>query len=295
MESNLWIEEKQGDFLGMRYKVDRVLFSGKSDFQSVDLVETRGHGKMLLNDGLVMVSERDEFVYHDMMAHVPLFIHPHPKKVLVIGGGDGGTAREVCRHKSVEKCTVVEIDAMVVEACRKFLPLCAQGFDHPKTHLIIGDGVEFVEKAAREREKFDLILIDSTDPIGPATPLFGSTFYRNLEQCLDDKGIIISQGESPWYEKEIQMGLIKMLNEIFPIVSIYNFNNLTYPGGQWSFSFVSKGLEPLEDFNPRRVKESLLEFKYYTEEIHRASFALPQFMLNHLAPYLKMGKGPKRW
>ena len=132
MKSHLWIEEQHNNILGMRYKVEEVLFSGKSEFQSVDVVQTKGHGKMLLNDGLVMVTERDEFVYHDMIAHVPLFIHPNPKNVLIIGGGDGGTAREVLRHPSVEKCTMVEIDKMVVEACKKFIPQTSKDLNHPK-------------------------------------------------------------------------------------------------------------------------------------------------------------------
>tara|TARA_Y100001958_G_C21180447_1_gene510421 strand:- start:8 stop:865 length:858 start_codon:yes stop_codon:yes gene_type:complete len=284
MKSNLWIEEKHGDFLGMNYKVEKVLFSGKSKFQSVDVVQTKGHGKMLLNDGLVMVTERDEFIYHDMIAHVPLFVHPDPQNVLVIGGGDGGTAREVLRHPGVKKCTMVEIDEMVVEACRKFIPQTSKDLDHPKMNLIIGDGLEFVKKT---KEKFDLILVDSTDPIGPAQPLFGKDFYKDIFNCLTDDGIVVSQGESGFYEVEMQKKLMSILNGLFPVSLLYNFSNLTYPGGLWSFTFASKGLHPLNDFKEERVKESGLKFNYYNKDIHKAAFSLPTFMKNNLSLFLK--------
>ena len=205
MHSDLWVEEKFSDFLGLRFKVENVLFSGKSDFQTVDVVETKGHGKMLLNDGLIMVTERDEFAYHDMISHLPLFVHPNPKNVLVIGGGDGGTAREVIRHKSVEKCTMVEIDAMVVEACKEHIPQTASALDNPKINLIIGDGVQFVKET---KEKFDVIIVDSTDPIGPAQPFFGEAFYQDVFNCLTDDGIVVSQGESSWYAMDIQQSLL---------------------------------------------------------------------------------------
>ena len=287
MKSHLWVEEKHEDFLQMRYKAQNVLFSGKSDFQHVDIVETQYYGRMLLNDGLVMVTEKDEFVYHEMIAHVPLFVHPNPKKVLVIGGGDGGTVREVCRHSSVEECVVVEIDGMVVESCRKFIPMCARGFDHPKARLVIEDGIEFIKKAVSKSEKFDVILVDSTDPIGPATPLFGEEFYHNLKRCLNEDGIVVSQAESPWYELEMQKSLLGILNRNFPIVSLYNFSNLTYPGGLWSFSFASLKRNPLKDFDLERAKSCNLKFKYYNEQIHQSAFALPQFVLENIGRYFK--------
>lgn len=275
MHSNLWIEEKFEDFLGLRLKVEKVLFSGKSDFQTVDVVETKGHGKMLLNDGLIMVTERDEFAYHDMIAHVPLFVHPKPKNVLVIGGGDGGTAREVIRHKSVHKCTMVEIDAMVVDACKEHIPLTSSALDDDRIELIIGDGVQFVKET---KEKFDVILIDSTDPIGPAQPLFGEEFYQDVFNCLTDDGIVVSQGETPWYAKEIQQSLLGVLNNVFPSSYLYSFSNLTYPGGLWCFTFASKKHHPVKDFNVEAVKASGLSFKYYNEGVHSAAFALPNFV-----------------
>ncbi len=284
MNSDLWVEEKFKDFLGLRLKVEKVLFSGKSEFQTVDVVETKGHGKMLLNDGLIMVTERDEFAYHDMITHVPMFVHPSPKNVLVIGGGDGGTAREVLRHTSVEKCTMVEIDGMVVDACREYIPQTSKDLDHPKMNLIIGDGVEYVKST---NEKFDVIIVDSTDPIGPAQPLFGEDFYKDIYACLSDDGIVVSQGESSWYAMDIQQSLLKVLNQVFPACYLYSFSNLTYPGGLWSFTFASKNYHPIKDFEPKRVEESGLEFDYYNKELHSAAFALPSFAKKGLKGLIK--------
>ncbi|MFZ8934249.1 MAG: polyamine aminopropyltransferase [Bacteriovoracaceae bacterium] len=282
--SEFWTTEVHRDIYEMKYKSLKKLYSQKSEYQQVDVVETKGYGKMLLNDGLVMVTERDEFVYHDMIAHPALFVHPNPKKVLVIGGGDGGTAREVLRHKGVEKCVMVEIDELVVNACKEFIPQTSCVFDNPRLELIIGDGVEYV---ANTKEKFDVILVDSTDPIGPATPLFGVDFYKNINLILNDDGIVISQAESPYYEVEAQTSLLKVLNQVFQNLFIYNFSNLTYPGGLWSFSFATKKYHPIEDFNEARVKDSELSFQYYNPRIHRSSFSLPQFMLNNCKGLIK--------
>lgn len=280
MHSDLWVEEKFQDFLGLKFKVEKVLFSGKSEFQTIDVVETKGHGKMLLNDGLIMVTERDEFAYHDMIVHVPLFVHPAPKNVLIIGGGDGGTAREVLRHTGVEKCTMVEIDAMVVEACRQHIPQTSKDLDHEKMQLIIGDGVEFVKQTT---EKFDVIIVDSTDPIGPAQPLFGEAFYQDVFNCLTDDGIVVSQGESSWYAMDIQQSLLTVLNAVFPQNYLYSFSNLTYPGGLWSFTFASKQYHPVNDFDEQRVAASGLDFQYYNQALHSAAFALPSFVKKGLS------------
>jgi len=284
MYSNLYVEEKMEDKYAIKFKVNKVLFSGKSPFQTVDVVETELLGKMLLNDGLIMVSERDEFVYHDMIAHVPLFTHPNPKKVLVIGGGDGGTAREVLRHKSVEKCVMVEIDEMVVNACKEFIPQTSSALNDPRLELIIGDGIKYVNETT---EKFDVILVDSTDPIGPAEPLFNISFYKDIEKCLSDDGIVVSQGESPFYFDEMQKKLLGIKKEVFPITTLYNFSNLTYPGGLWSFTVGSKKYHPVKDFDQERVTNSGLTFEYYNSGIHQAAFAIPSFMRQNLGEYIQ--------
>ncbi len=281
-----WKTEHCGDFLNIQYKIDNNIYSKQSEFQKVDIVKTRGHGKMLLNDDLVMISERDEFIYHEMISHVPLFIHPDPKNILIIGGGDGGTAREVLRHKNIKKCTMVEIDEVVIQSCIEHIPLTSKCLteDNPNFNLIIGDGVEFVRNTDK---KFDIIIVDSTDPIGPATPLFGEEFYENVFNCLSDNGIVVSQGESPFYDLKTQKVLLSILNKIFNIVRVYNYSNLTYPGGIWSFSFASKGLCPIGDFDKNRVLESNLVMKYYNCDIHLAAFSLPEFMKQDLTRYFK--------
>jgi len=278
-------ERNDKNFFSVRYDIDRVLYSKRSEFQKVEVVQTKGHGKMLLNDDLVMITERDEYVYHDMITHPALFTHPNPKRVLVIGGGDGGTAREVLRHSSVEHCDMVEIDALVIEACREFIPVTAIGMNEsPRFSLFVDDGVKFVRET---KNKYDVIIVDSTDPIGPATPLFGVDFYQDVFKCLNDDGIVVSQGESPFYNPDTQLSMVKILNPLFPIVRYLNFTNLTYPGGYWSFSFASKKHHPVRDFKETRVGDSGLEFRYYNSDLHRSAFSLPSFQLENIGRYLK--------
>lgn len=283
-KTSMWVEEHMEDFLKIGFRAEKVLFSGKSEFQTVDVIETRGHGKMLLNDGLVMLTERDEFIYHDMITHVPLFVHPNPKSVLVIGGGDGGTAREVLRHPGVEDVVMVEIDGMVIDACKEHIPQTSSELSNPKLELIVGDGVEYV---ATTKKKFDVVIVDSTDPIGPAAPLFGTEFYQNIKNILTDDGIVVSQAESPFYFADTQKGLLKIIGELFPVATIYNFHNMGYPGGFWSFTFASKGLHPTKDFDDSRLKKSGLEFGYYNEDIHRGAFCLPSFQKRALVEHIK--------
>lgn len=285
MTNDNWTTEKTEDFMEVRFRNDETLFTGKSEFQKVEVVQTRWHGKMLLNDDLVMLTEKDEFVYHDMISHVPLFTHPNPKTVLVIGGGDGGSAREVLRHEGVEKVVMVEIDKMVVDACLEHIPQTSEVLKgHPKLELIIGDGVKYVNETPL---KFDVIIVDSTDPIGPAQPLFGEAFYKDVFNCLTDNGIVVSQGESPWYNVPIQKSMMEVLSNQFPFVRMYQFGNLTYPGGAWCFTFASKGLSPIKDFDKSRALSSGLKFQYYTPELHTACFALPQFLLDNVEKFFK--------
>ena len=279
----LWIEERHRETMGMRFRVRRVLFSGTSEFQRIEVVETESLGRMLLNDGMVMVTERDEFVYHEMIAHVPLFTHPRPESVLIIGGGDGGTAREVLRHPMVTRCVMVEIDGMVVEACREHIPQTAGSLDDPRLELRIEDGVKYMAETGR---RFDVILVDSTDPVGPATPLFGSEFYGDVHRVLADDGIVVAQGESPFYDPAMQAKVAGIFRERFPRVHFYNYTNLTYPGGLWSFALGSKGPCPIRDLDPKRVEKSGLAFSYYSADLHRGAFAIPAFQRRHLGEAL---------
>jgi spermidine synthase len=275
------IEENYKEGLSFRLGLKQKLFSGKSDFQLVEIFDSTHHGRVLLNDGAFMLSERDERIYHEMMAHVPLAVNPQAKRVLIVGGGDGGTAREVLRHKHVEEVVMVEIDALVVEACRKFIPQTAGALNDKRLELVIDDGVEYMKNSTRT---FDIILIDSTDPNGAATPLFGPEFYADVNRRLSENGIVIAQGESVFYESEMQAKLLSITHPLFKYTSMFNFTNMTYPGGLWSFMWASRALHPLKDF--KGTPE--LEMFYYNEAVHRASFSLPEFQAKNLKPWIKL-------
>lgn len=282
-----YISEVHKDKVEYRYPITKKLYSKQSDFQKVEVYETKGFGKMLLNDDLVMVTEADEASYHDMITHVPMFTHPNPKRVLVIGGGDGGTAREVLRHSTVESAVMVEIDGAVIEACKEFIPQTASELNNPKLELLIEDGVNYMKMARASGDKFDVIIVDSSEPFGPSTPLFNLDFYKDVYECLSDDGIVVSQGESPFYDETMQKKLLSLVNELFPISLIYNYSNLTYPGGLWSFTFGSKKHHPIKNLDTTRIEQSNLDFEYYNSDIHKGAFALPNFQRKHLQEFLK--------
>lgn len=263
----------------------KKIFEKQSPFQKVEIYETAHHGRVLLHDGFFMISDRDEAIYHEMIVHVPMFTHPDPKRVLIIGGGDGGTAREVLRHESVERCVMVEIDEVVVEACREFFPKVAGSLNDPRLELIIDDGVKFAKDT---KESFDVVIVDSTDPIGPATPLFGEEFYKDVRRVLSEDGIVVAQGESVFYDPGMQPKLLSMNTGHFKYQSLYNFSNLTYPGGFWSFFFASKVHHPILDLQVEKMDKLKLPFIYYNGAIHRAAFALPQFQKNKLESWISI-------
>lgn len=279
-----WAEELHQRTLRLGYKLRRTLYSGESDFQRVDVVETESFGRMLFNDSVVMLSERDEWVYHEMISHPAMFVHPGVKRALVVGGGDGGTVRELLRHPSVEHCRLVEIDPLVVEACREHLTVTAKALDDPRVEVTIADGVAFV---ADTDQRYDLVVVDSTDPVGPAKPLFGEKFYADVSRVLEPDGLVVSQAESPFYMAQEQRGLLKILRAGFRRVHLYNYSNITYPGGLWSFSMAMNADRcPIENLDVDRLRGSGLEFRYYGESVHRAAFVLPAFQQANLASYL---------
>lgn len=278
---NDWYTEKHLDGVGITLKVEKVLFSGKSEFQKLDIVETADYGRMMLLDDLVMVTERDEFVYHDMIVHPALFVHPEPKKVLVIGGGDGGTIREIVRHDSVEETVLCEIDGLVIEKAVELLPTMSSEIDgsNPRVKLHVDDGIAYIRK---HTDSFDVILVDSTDPIGPAVGLFEEEFYRTVFAALKRDGIMVAQSESPFYHAEIQKNMYANLRNVFPIVEMYQAFIPTYPSGLWSFAFASKQYHPLRDFDRERAGRRAFETKYYNEDLHVGAFALPTFARNNI-------------
>ena len=277
-EEKWFIEKYKKISLGFAY--DEVLFEGKSPFQTVKVIKTKSHGNMLINDDIIMACERDESIYHEMITNVPLFTHPNPESVLIIGGGDGGSARDVLKHKSVKKCVMVEIDKMVVDASKKHLPCTAKDLDHPLLELRFEDGAAYV---ADKKNQFDVIIVDSSEPIGPSAVLFGDDFYSNAHKALKDDGIIVAQGQSSYYEMETQKRMLKIAHGKFDKVGFYNYSNLTYINGVWSFLLASKKYHPIKDFNEERVKNSGIKFNHYNAEIHKSCFAQPQNIKEELS------------
>jgi spermidine synthase len=272
----MWYTEKHTDNAGITLKVSQTLFSGASEYQQLDIVETEEFGRMMLLDGLVMCTERDEFVYHDMITHPALFTHPDPKQVLVIGGGDGGTIREIVRHPGVELATLCEIDGLVVDKSVELLPTMASAIDgkHPKVKLHIDDGLAYIREHQNE---FDVIMVDSTDPIGPAVGLFEKDFYQLVHGALKADGIMVAQSESPFYHAEIQKNMYRNLRQVFPIVEMYQAFIPTYPSGLWSFAFASKQYHPTRDFDRQRAAQRPFKTRYYNEDLHLGAFMLPTF------------------
>lgn len=280
---NVWFTDRNANLaLSLRH-TGNVLFRKQSPYQKVEVYETYGFGRMLAIDNMVMCTEKDEHNYHEMIAHVPMNVLPEPKQILVIGGGDGGTVREILRHPSVQSCTLVEIDKTVIEASKKFLPTLSVAFDNPKLDLKIMDGVKFVHDAPAET--YDLIIVDSTDPYrdSPSTGLFTEEFYRNIYRILKPNGILVTQCESPYFNAAVLRKAIFAFRRIFNPENVHLYLSFipTYPSGMWSFSFSSKGgLHPIEDVDWQRVEKFVKEhhLRYYNAAVHRAAFALPNFV-----------------
>jgi len=278
---NVWFCELHRKRVGLNIKVKRFLYSGKSPFQEINILDTYEFGRMLVLYGSIMTTEVDEFIYHEMISHVPLGAHPHPRDVLIIGGGDGGTLREVLKHPTVERATLVEIDQMVVEKSQEFLPTIASAFGHPRARVLFEDGEKFL---AQCREKFDVILVDASDPVGPAEVLFQKPFHESALHALRDDGIFITQSESPFFHQKTVRSLYRNLGQVFPIVRMYHAYIPTYPSGIWSFAFCSKKYDPFERYAADAERWKGVTTKYYNPEVHRAAFALPNFMKDLVQP-----------
>jgi spermidine synthase len=268
----LWYTEKQTERFGITAKIKRTLHTEKTEFQQLDMIETEEFGNMLVLDGMVMTTEKDEFVYHEMVAHVPLFTHPNPKHVLVVGGGDGGVIREVLKHPSVEKATLVEIDGKVVEYSKKYLPTIAGALDDERVDVQIADGFMHIAKSENE---YDVIMVDSTEPVGPAVKLFEKGFYEGISKALKEDGVFVAQTDNPWFQQDLIRNVYSDIKEIFPITRVYTANIPTYPSGLWTFTIGSKTKDPLEVSEDRFHD---IETKYYTKDLHKAAFALPKFV-----------------
>ena len=275
---NLWYTEEWTEKCRFSIKVEEHLHSEQSDFQKIDFFKSAEFGTFFTLDGLMMVTEKDEFVYHDMITHVALATNPNIKRVLVIGGGDGGTVREVTRYPHIEKIDMVEIDERVVRLSQKYLPVTADKLEDPRVTLYFEDGLKFVEDSADG--SYDLILVDSTDPISVGEGLFTTGFYQNCYRVLSEDGILINQHETPYFEKYADE-MKKAHNKIkgmFPVSKVYQFHQPTYPSGHWLFGFASKKYDPIEDHQKETWEKFGLKTKYYNSDIHKGAFALPTFV-----------------
>ena len=265
---------------GLMFKVTDS-FSFRTPFQEVLVLNTVDFGKMLVLDGAVQTTERDEFVYHEMIVHPAFFtMNSSPEKVLVIGGGDGGTVREVLKH-GVKQIDMVEIDREVVEVAKKEFPSIANKLEDEKVNLIFDDGREFVK--GKENE-YDAIIVDCSDPIGPSKVLYEEEFYRDCLKALKENGVFVTQSESPFAQRKVHKQVVNELRKVFEIVRPYLAFIPTYPSGMWSFTFASNSLDPL-GVNPGALGEAYSKFikengklKYYNPEIHYGAFAIPNFV-----------------
>lgn len=260
---------------GVTMETSNVLYSAKTEYQTIDILETQGLGKVLLLDGLVMTTERDEFFYHEMISHIPMNSHPNPERVLVIGGGDGGTVREVLKHDTVKEVVLCEIDGMVIDACKKYLPSIAGMLDDERVNIQVRDGIDYI---SQQEDAFDIILIDSTDPMGPGEGLFTEEFYSNVNKALKEGGIMSAQSESPFVNQRQMKMMYPLLRKAFPKVNTFLGPIPTYPGGYWSWAFCSNTVEPLSFIAEDRVQKIAKQAKLYNLDIHKAAFALPNFV-----------------
>lgn len=272
----LWFEENLTEGWGLKVRVERTIESVQSQFQRIDLFQTAGLGKLLVIDGKVQLSELDEYTYHEMLAHVALLAHPSPRKVMVVGGGDGGTIREVLAHPSVEKAVLVEIDPEVVRICRQHLPTVAGRLGDPKVEIVAADAAEYM-RSARD---FDAILVDSSDPVGPSEVLFSGGFYSDVHAALAAGGVMSMQSGSPFFYFDQIVGAVQGLRGVFPHVRPVVVPVPTYPSGTWTLVCASKGEDlalPLEELR-RRYAERGLSTRWYSPEMHVASLAVPPML-----------------
>jgi len=269
---DLWIREMQNENAAMTYKVKETLHTEKTKYQELAILDTYEFGRMLVLDGIVQTTIRDEFTYHEMITHIPLFTHGNPKKVLVVGGGDGGTIREILKHKPVEKAVLCEIDDRVVELSKRYLPEISCKLSDPRVEVFIGDGIKYVQE---HKNEFDVAIIDSTDPIGAAEGLFSAGFYKSVFECLREDGIFTAQTEAPFFSPEIVKKVFSDIESIFPITKLYMGTVPTYPGVHWSFTMGSKKNDP-EKTDIGSIPE--LDTKYYHKDLHKACFVLPKYI-----------------
>lgn len=274
-EKNWFVETPTGEGLTLALEVSGKLHEEKTGFQTIEVHETATFGKLMVIDGFVMLTSRDNFIYHEMMSHPVLFTHPDPKRVLIIGGGDCGTLREVLRHPGVEQAVQVDIDAGVTRAAELHFPELCEANEDPRASLNFADGIQWVKDAAAG--SYDIIIVDSTDPIGPAVGLFTEAFYRDCLQALGEDGILVQQSESPLLHMKLISDMRKAMRAAgFAAVQTLQFAQPTYPSGWWSCTLASR--QSLDDFREQDSQNKSFSTRYYSADMHRAARTLPPFM-----------------
>lgn len=276
---DLWFSENHTKNVRFSVKVTKQLYSSRSEFQEIDVFESPEFGRFLTLDGYMMLTEKDEFIYHEMITHVPMAVHPNVKNVLVIGGGDGGTVRELLKYSCIENIDLVEIDEEVVRVSREFLPQTAKCLDNTdgRINFYYEDGLKFIRRC---EDKYDLIIVDSTDPFGPGEGLFTMEFYGNCQKALKSDGIMVNQHESPFYDEDaiaMQRAHKRIVNS-FDFCRVYQAHIPTYPSGHWLFGFASNKYHPLRDFNPKRWESLNIKTQYYTTHLHKGAFYVPKYV-----------------
>ena len=273
----MWFHDEHTDNVKLAIRVDYQVFSAQSEIQRIDVLESKEFGKILVVDGDLMLTEKDEFIYHEMISHVPMAVHPQVEKILVIRGGDGGVVRELAKYDTVEQIDVVEADPLLVEVCRKYFPQMACSLNDPRVHIYHEDGLRFIRSKS---DAYDLIIIDSPNPFGAGEGLFTKEFYGNCFNALHEDGIMINQHESPFYKEEAFQcqRMHKRIIESFPISRIYQAHIPSYPSGHWLFGFASKRYHPIHDMDGIQWKLRGIQTKYYLPRLHEGVFALPAYV-----------------
>lgn len=269
---DLWIETPYSVTARLRLRCTRQLEHRQTPWQTIDVCDTHDFGRVLLLDGVINVTEKDEHIYHEMLTHVPLCTHPAPRSVVVVGGGDGGVVREAVRHRDLARITLVEIDPDVIEVSRRHFPAVSCGLSDPRVDIVTTDASAYVRDTARE---CSVIIVDSTDPVGPGQRLFTKSFYTDCFQALSGDGILTAQSESPFFDPHIVRDLFSTARSVFPVVRLYIAFMPSYVGGLWSFLYCAKSNDPVRDFNADRCARYTAHCSYYSAEIHRACFCLP--------------------
>ena len=274
---HMWFSEYHTSNVRLDVRIEEQLFSGQSDYQKIDVFKSYEFGKMVALDGEIVFSDTDEFIYDEMVTHVPMAVHPNVKNVLIIGGGDGGVAKELINYPSIEHIDVVETDRMFVDVCRKFFPEVACGLDDPRISMYYDDGLRFLR---RKSDEYDLIINDSTDPLGHTEGLFTKEFYGSCYKALKEDGVMVYQHGSPFYDEDAHamQRSHKRIASTFQISRVYQAHIPTFAAGYWLFGFASKKYHPLNDLNTEKWEALGLKTWYYTTNLHRGAFMLPRYV-----------------